>query len=180
MTLYLNKIFFGHRSYGIQAAARNYYGVSVDKLTISQIATLAGLPKAPSRDNPISNPLRSEERRLYVLNRMLEHGYISSKEFSIAKNAKVKTYFHGPKLEVFAPEATEMVRKAMYEAYGDKAYELGLSITTTIDSHIQKQANGALDKGIEAYDKRHGYRKPTTVLPDEMSNGPSYLSLTTP
>jgi penicillin-binding protein 1A len=158
LELYLNKIYLGHRSYGVGAAALVYYGRPVEKLELSEIAMIAGLPKAPSRYNPISDPSRALLRRNYVLGRMRELNYISHFEYDTAKAAPITAKLHTAPSEVEAPYVAEMARAEAVNRFGQDAYTSGYSITTTIDSHLQTAANIALRQAIQAYDKRHGYR----------------------
>jgi penicillin-binding protein 1A len=158
LELYLNKIYLGHRSYGVGAAALVYYGRPVEKLELSEIAMVAGLPKAPSRYNPISDPVRALTRRNYVLGRMRELDYISQFEYDIAKAAPITAKLHTTPSEVEAPYVAEMARAEAVSRFGQDAYTSGYTITTTIHSHLQSAANQALRQAIQSYDKRHGYR----------------------
>lgn len=158
LELYLNKIYLGQRTYGVAAAAQVYYGKKLKDLNLPEIAVLAGLPQAPSRDNPIDNPGGALERRNHVLERMLTSGYITQKEFQDAVDTPITTHLHTRKSLVNAPYVGEMVRAAMVEAYGDGAYTNGLKVYTTIDSHLQEAANNAVRNGLMNYDRRHGYR----------------------
>lgn len=158
LELYLNKIFLGHRSYGVVAAAQRYYGKSLAELTIAQSASIAGLPKAPSQDNPISNPERSLRRRDHILGRMKFHGYISDEQYQTAISAPVTAKLHRPYVAADARYVTELVRSDLYEEYGDDIYKLGLNVYTTIDGDLQAKANQALRKALLDYDRRHGYR----------------------
>ncbi|MCR5536041.1 MAG: PBP1A family penicillin-binding protein [Succinivibrio sp.] len=167
--LYLNKISLGHRAYGVAAAAQTYYGKDLDSLTLAEMATIAGLPKAPSTLNPISNPERSRERRAVVLSRMLDLGYISQGEFDLANKAPYKAEFHSAPLEANAPYVAEKARQLVLQEYGDKAYTDGLEIYTSVRSDIQEYGQYAVFKGITEYDTRHGYRGPVLnihSLPD--------------
>lgn len=161
LELYVNKIFLGHRAYGFAAAAQIYFGTTLDRLTLPETAMLAGLPKAPSRDNPLSNPESALERRNYVLRRMNQLGYIDQ----VALEAAVTTPLTASKhvfnrFEVDAPYVGEMVRRYMYDTYDEKTYAEGFHVYTTIDSKHQRAANQALRKGLLEYDRRHGYRGP--------------------
>jgi len=158
LELYLNKIYLGHRSYGIAAAAATYYGKNLSELNLSQLAMIAGLPKAPSAYNPISNPKRAHQRRDYVLRRMLELDHITPKEFDNAIKQPITAYFHANKPKAPAPYIAEMVRKQMVEEYGDKAFTLGLKVYTTIDSSLQSTTSKAVRSALYNYDQRHGYR----------------------
>jgi len=159
LELYLNKIYLGHRSYGIGAAAQVYYGKTVDQLTIAEMAMIAGLPKAPSRFNPITNSKRAVIRRNYVLGRMHALNHINSDIYDEAKEAPDSARLHGLSIEVNAPHVAEMVRSQMVKQYGDEqTYTGGFNVITTIDSRLQKAANSALRRALLDYDARHGYR----------------------
>lgn len=158
LELYLNKIYLGNRSYGVQAAAHVYYGKSVDELSIAQMAMIAGLPKAPSRYNPIINPNRALIRRNYVLKRMHELGHIDTTQFENAKKETISSSLHALSPAVDAPYVAEMVRQKLKERYGNSAYEDGYSVYTTINSVHQKAATEALRKTLLEYDRRHGYK----------------------
>lgn len=158
LELYLNKIFLGHRSYGFAAAAKVYYDKPIDELDLAQFAMLAGLPKAPSQSNPVTNPERALQRRNYVLTRMKQLDYISDAEFIQANESQLTAKKYTPKIEFEAPYMAEMVRKHMYEIYGEEIYGSGFKIYTTIDSELQKTADLTLRKGLVRYDRRHGYR----------------------
>jgi len=158
LELYLNKIYLGQRAYGIAAAAQVYYGTDINSLSLPQYAMLAGLPKAPSTTNPVSNPDRAIERRNYVLQRMLEEGFISHEEYLSSINTLNLASLHSPTIEVEAPYAAEMVRQQLLEEYGDKAYTSGFTVITTIKDRNQNAANHALRKALLEYDERHGYR----------------------
>ena len=158
LELYLNKIFLGHRAYGVGAAAQVYYGVTLNKLDLAQIAMIAGLPKAPSRNNPITDPEAARERRTYVLGRMLKLRYIDQTQYSAAVEGPVNAQWHGQAVEVPAPHIAEMVRDFMLSKYGDAAYTSGFRVFTTLPSTLQNAAVGALQAGLFDYDRRHGYR----------------------
>jgi penicillin-binding protein 1A len=158
LELYLNKIYLGHRAYGVGAAALVYYGRSVDKLKLPEIAMIAGLPKAPSRYNPITDPQRALIRRNYVVGRMFELAQINRADYDMARTAPITAELHTTPSEVEAPYVAEMARAEAVKRYGPDAYTKGYSITTTIESHLQTAANRALRDAIQAYDKRHGYR----------------------
>lgn len=158
--LYVNKIYLGKRAYGIAAAAKIYYGKSVSELTLAQVAMIAGLPKAPSRYNPINNPDRAKQRRDWILGRMHELGSIDAAEYQAALGEEVNARYHAPEPEVHAPYVAEMVRAQVVGRLGEEAYFQGLSVVTTLVSSLQASANVALQKGLKTYDKRHGYRGP--------------------
>ena len=156
--LYLNKIFLGHRSYGVSAAAEFYYGKSLADLTIPEAAMLASLPKFPSTGNPISNPQRAIERRNYVLGRMLENRFIDQAAYEEAVKSPDLAYPHEPPVEVDAPYFAEMVRIEAMEKLGNNALTDGYVVKTTLDSMQQEAANKALRTDLLTYDMRHGYR----------------------
>jgi len=158
LTLYLNKIYLGKRSYGVAAAALVYYGKPLNELSLAQFAMIAGLPKAPSKYNPIINPDRAKLRRNYVLRRMWEVGYISEDDYLNAKLDPLTAQYHSREVEVYAPYIAEMVRHKVIKQYGDDAYNMGLNVYTTIQAKHQNIANTALQTALLAYDRRHGYR----------------------
>ncbi|WP_051298788.1 penicillin-binding protein 1A [Marinobacterium litorale] len=162
--LYVNKIYLGHRAYGIQAAATVYYGQGIENLSLAQLAMIAGLPKAPSAYNPITNPQRALERRDWILGRMLSLGYIDQNRYENAVNAPVTARYHGSDIELSAPYIAEMVRAELYEQYGEDLYTEGLRVFTTVDSKMQKNAGDSLSKGLLSYSYRHGYRGPEKHL----------------
>ena len=158
LELYLNKIYLGNRSYGVAAAAQVYYGTTLEELTLAQIAMIAGLPKAPSRYNPIVNPERAVTRRNYVLSRMHKLGFISDDEYAMAREVPVSAVLHRGNVQVSAPYVNEMVRVEIVNQFGDEAYNRGLRVYTTVQGRLQQAANEALWNGLVAYDHRHGYR----------------------
>ncbi len=160
LELYVNKIFLGQRAYGVGAAAQVYYGRPVAELTLPQVAMIAGLPKAPSRFNPVADPEQAVGRRNYVLRRMLKLGHINQEEHDAARAAPVTARVHGLAVEVEAPYVAEMVRAHMEETYGPEAYTAGYRVRTTLDSRLQHAANAALRQTLLEYDARHGFRKP--------------------
>jgi penicillin-binding protein 1A len=160
LALYLNKIYLGQRAYGVGAAAEVYYGKNVLDLTLPQAAMIAGLPKAPSRFNPVSNVKRATVRRDYVLGRMFKLDMISAQQYEEALLTPVEAVKFAVKIEVDAPYVGEMVRAHMVELYGEEAYTTGFNVYTTIEEEKQLAAVQALQKGLLAYDIRHGYRGP--------------------
>ncbi len=158
LELYLNKIYLGQRAYGVAAAAQVYYGTDINSLSLPQIAMIAGLPKAPSTTNPISNSERALIRRNYVLQRMLTLSYISEAEFNEASNAPISASLHTTSIDIEAPYIAEMVRSDLIEKQGDAVYSNGLIVTTTIKDRNQNAANQALRNALLDYDLRHGYR----------------------
>ena len=164
LELYVNKIFLGQRAYGVGAAAQVYYGRPIRELSLAQLAMIAGLPKAPSRFNPIANPERGVVRRNYVLRRMFELGDIEEAEYDEARNAPVTAKIHGLTVEVEAPYVAEMVRAHMEATYVADAYTAGYEVYTTLDGRLQHAANAALRQTLMEYDARHGYRGPERRL----------------
>lgn len=158
LELYLNKIYLGNRAYGVAAAAQVYYGKQLADLDLSQIAMIAGLPKAPSRYNPIINPERAILRRNYVLKRMMQLGFISDADMRWARVQPVTAGLHTSPIDVNAPYIAEMVRSELVSQYGESAYTNGLKVITTVDSRLQSAANDALVKALLDYDQRHGFR----------------------
>ncbi len=158
LELYLNKIYLGHRSYGVAAAASTYYGKKLSELNLSQRAMIAGLPKAPSAFNPVTNPHRALQRRDYVLRRMHKLKHITQSDFNQAIKQPISAALHANQLESPAPYIAEMVRQEMTRQYGDKAYTLGLNVYTTLHSDLQLSATQALKSALYHYDQRHGYR----------------------
>ncbi|GJL82398.1 MAG: peptidase [marine bacterium B5-7] len=171
LELYINKIFLGHRSYGFQAAAQFYYDKPLNELSVAEIAMLAGLPKAPSRSNPLSNPKSALDRRNYVLRRMHELDNIDLPTFELATAAPLTAARHASLVDIDAPYVAEMARDYIYEKYGDRAYESGFQIYTTIKGKNQVAANEALRSGLLAYDRRHGFRGVLThIEPDAIED----------
>jgi penicillin-binding protein 1A len=165
LELYLNKIYLGQHAYGVSSAAAIYYGKSLQDLTLAEMATIAGLPQAPSRENPITNPAAAKIRRDHVLQRMLELKHINQKEYEEATRAPIATYYHGPKITVSAPHIGEMVRNVVYQQFGEEAYTTGLNVYTTLSAQLQQTASSALSDGLIAYERRHrGYRGPEKNL----------------
>ena len=165
LELYVNKIYLGNRAYGIESAAQVYYGKSIRDLSLAQMAMIAGLPKAPSRFNPLANPVRSKERRDWILGRMYKLGKIDQASYEAAIAEPVNASYHVPTPEVSAPYIAEMARAEMVGRYGSDAYTEGFRVTTTVPSDLQELANTAVHEGLIAYDQRHGYRGPESRLP---------------
>jgi len=163
-SLYVNKIFLGQRAYGVGAAAEVYFGKSLDQLTIAEMATLAGIPTAPSVVNPVASAEAAKVRRAHVLGRMLDLNYITQAEYDEAKNSPMESRLHGSSIEVDAQYVAEMVRNEMQAKYGDAAYTAGYKVFTTIDSRLQAAATVALRTGLLEYDLRHGYRGATAKV----------------
>jgi penicillin-binding protein 1A len=160
LELYVNKIYLGNRAYGIEAASQVYYGKSIRDASLAQMAMIAGLPKAPSRFNPLANPARSKERRDWILGRMYKLGKISQSAYESAVAEPLNASYHVPTPEVNAPYIAEMARAEMVGRYGSEAYTEGFRVTTTVPSDLQEIANNAVHEGLITYDQRHGYRGP--------------------
>ena len=158
--LYINQIYLGQRAYGFAAAAQIYYGKPLAELSIAQQAMLAGLPKAPSRFNPVANPSRAKLRQQYVLRRMRELGMLTPEQLANADKEplSVKQSING--FQIRADYFAEMVRAQMFERFGEDTYTRGLKVYTTLLSEHQRAAYDALRKGVLEYDRRHGYRGP--------------------
>ncbi|KYK93630.1 penicillin-binding protein 1A, partial [Aggregatibacter actinomycetemcomitans] len=159
LELYLNKIYLGYRSYGVAAAAKTYFGKELNQLTLSEMAVIAGLPKAPSTMNPLFSPKRALERRNVVLGRMLDQKYISKEEYDAALKAPIVASYHGAQMDFRADYVTEMVRQEMVKRFGEEnAYTKGYKVYTTVLSKDQETAQKAVRDNLIAYDMRHGYR----------------------
>lgn len=160
LELYINQIYLGQRAYGFAAAAHIYFGRPLEQLTLAEYAMLAGLPKAPSRYNPIVNPKRAKQRQIYVLGRMRSLGTITEAQFKQAENQALVFKKDIADYSVHADYLVEMVRQLIYERYKDDAYTKGIRVYTTVLSTNQNAAYVALRQGVMEYDRRHGYRGP--------------------
>ena len=156
--LYVNRIFLGNRSYGIQAASNTYFNKSVDQLTLSESATIAALAQLPSVINPIKSPLRTKQRRNWILSRMLKLNLISKSQYTEAINDEVKVVKNIDLYEVDAKYLAELTRQEIIKRFGLKAYKEGWNVYTTINSSYQTAANKSIQKHLADYDKRHGWR----------------------
>ena len=163
-SLYVNKIFLGQRAYGVGAAAEVYFGKSLDQLSIAEMATLAGIPTAPSVVNPVASAEAAKVRRTHVLGRMRELNYITAAEYDTANSTPMESRLHGPTIEVDAPYVAEMVRNDMQAKYGDSIYTTGYRVYTTIDSRLESAATVALRTGLLDYDRHHGWRGATAKV----------------
>ncbi|ARJ41599.1 carboxypeptidase/penicillin-binding protein 1A [Pantoea alhagi] len=164
LELYLNKIYLGYRAYGVGAAAQVYFGKSIDQLTLSEMAMIAGLPKAPSTFNPLYSPARAQARRNVVLSRMLDQNYITQQQYIEARSEPLEASYHVPEIAFSAPYLTEMVRQEMLKRYGENAYSDGFKVYTTVTRKLQLAAQEAVRNNVLDYDMRHGYRGPANVL----------------
>jgi penicillin-binding protein 1A len=170
--LYFNRVFLGHRAYGFEAASQVYYGKSIGELTLAQHAMLAGIPKAPSRNNPVSSPAAGKERRDWILGRMRDLGYIDQATYREAVLSPVTARHHGARLSFAAHYAAEMARQEMLDRYGMAAYTDGYHVYTTISSRLQPVARRAVIDGLLTYDRRHGYRGPERKLGNDSKGSP--------
>jgi penicillin-binding protein 1A len=178
LELYVNQIFLGQRSYGFAAASQIYFGKPLKDLTAAEAAMLAGLPKAPSAFNPVTNPKRAKVRQQYVLRRMHELHYLSDGDYEQARNAPLVVQ-RGVReaIPIRAEFVAEMARQVVFEAYGDEAYTRGITVWTTIRSADQEAAYNAVRRGVTDYDRRHGYRGPEAYvnLPDDAADADAAL-----
>lgn len=170
MALFLNKMFFGQRAYGVAASAQVFFNKDLSKVNIAEAATLAGVLPAPSRYNPVSNAENAKVRRGYVLGRMRDLGYISDAEYDEAMAYPMESRLHGVAIELNAPNIAEMVRSQMLELYGEESYTAGYQVVTTLDSRMQEAANYALRNGLLEFTRRRGYKGPVdqVELTDEV------------
>ena len=172
---YLNVIFLGQRSYGVAAAAETYFGKPLDQLSVAEAATLAGIPQAPSRFNPITNPKAAQVRRHYVLTQMQKLNYIDAGTAQRAAQEPVEARDHGIQYDVEAPYVAEMARAEIVSRYGDDAVNQGYRVYTTIDGRLQTAANRAVRIGLIEYDRRRGYRGPLKQLTLDERSAPAKL-----
>jgi penicillin-binding protein 1A len=164
MALFLNKMFFGQRAYGVAAAAQVYFNKPLEDINIAEAATLAGVLPAPSRYNPVRSVANAEMRRGYVLERMNEIGYINQQQHDEATAFPVESRMHGAAIELNAPYVAEMVRREMLSRYGEATYTDGYQVVTTLDSRMQRAADYSLRNGLLEYTRRRGYRGPLNQL----------------
>lgn len=172
LELYLNRVYLGNRAYGVGAAAMVYFGKSLKDLNLAELAMIAGLPQAPSTQNPIANPLAAKKRRDHVLERLLEEHYINEEQYQNAVNQPITAKYHGTNIKVKAPYVAEMIRQSLYDNFGPKAYTKGYKVYTTIDGKLQNTANEVVEKNLIAYDHRHGYRGPIANIGEKDSQSP--------
>ena len=175
--LYLNVIFFGQRAYGVAAAAEAFFGKPLDKLDVAEAATIAGVPKAPSRYNPIVNPELATARRTYVLRRMRELGFIDAATAESANREPMQARAHAPLYDVEAPYVAEMARLELRQRFGANAETNGYKVYTTIDGRLQTAANRAVRVGLIEYDRRHGWRGPAGHVDLPAHGEPHYDNL---
>ena len=170
---YLNVIFLGQRSYGVAAAAETYFGKPLDQLSVAEAATLAGIPQAPSKYNPVTNPKAAQARRRYVLTQMQKLKYIDAGTAQLAGQEPVTAHDYGILNDVEAPYVAEMARADLVSRYGEDAVNSGYKVYTTIDGRLQTAADRAVRIGLIQYDRRHGYRGPLKQINiDQRTAGP--------
>jgi penicillin-binding protein 1A len=175
--LYLNVIFFGQRAYGVAAAAEAFFGKPLDKLDVAEAATIAGVPKAPSKYNPIVDPQLATGRRAYVLRRMRELGYIDAATAEAANKEPMQARAHAPLFDVEAPYVAEMARLELRQRFGASAETAGYRVYTTVDGRLQAAANRAVRVGLIEYDRRHGWRGPAGHVDLPAHGEPDYDDL---
>ena len=164
LEIYMNQIFLGHRAYGFAAASQVYFGKPLKELTIAEAAMLAGLPKAPSAYNPITNPKRARIRQQYIIERMQENGFISAEEARLAKAEPLVLRRDNGKSALHAEYLAEMVRQTVFEQYGAETYTRGLTVHTTLDASAQRTAYQALRRGVLDFERRQHYRGPEKFI----------------
>ena len=160
LEIYMNQIFLGNRAYGVASAAEAYFGKDLKSLSIAEAAMLAGLPKAPSAYNPIANPKRARSRQLYIIERMLENGFINAEQAAAAKQEQLKVKTNSDNSRVHAEFVAESVRQLMFAQYGEDTYTRGLNVYTTLRADQQDVAYKALRRGIMDFERRQVYRGP--------------------
>jgi len=171
LEIYMNQIFLGQRAYGFAAASQIYFGKPLQDISVAEAAMLAGLPKAPSAYNPISNPRRARQRQLHIIDRMLENGYITPAQATQAREEPLRLRAQSTQIRTHAEHAAEIVRQAVVAQYGEEAYTRGLVVTTTLDSRHQRAAHSAVRRGLLDFERRQFYRGPERFinLPDDLS-----------
>jgi penicillin-binding protein 1A len=169
LEIYMNQIFLGHRAYGFAAASQTYFGKPLKDITIAEAAMLAGLPKAPSAYNPITNPRRARIRQLHIIDRMLENGFITPAQARQAKAEPLQLRRFQPDRIIRADYVVEMVRRVVFERYGEEAYTSGLRVYTTVDAQAQRDAYAAVRQGVLSFERSQFYRGPERFidLPNE-------------
>jgi penicillin-binding protein 1A len=170
MELFLNKMFFGQRAYGVAAAAQVFFNKPLTAISVPEAATLAGVLPAPTRYNPVRSPVNATMRRGYVLGRMRDLDFIDETEYTAAMDFPMESRLHGARVELNAPYVAEMVRREMLSRYGDETYTAGYQVVTALDSKLQRASNFAVRNGLLEFTRRRGYRGPITTveLPPEL------------
>jgi len=164
MALFLNKMFFGQRAYGVSAAAQVYFNKELKDISVAEAATLAGVLPAPSRYNPVRSAANAKMRRGYVLDRMRDLDYIDEQSYEASMVEPIESQMYGAAVQLNAPYVAEMVRREMLKRYGEATYTAGYQVVTTLDSRLQKAANYALRNGLLEFTRRRGYRGPINRL----------------
>jgi penicillin-binding protein 1A len=164
LELYMNQIYLGQRSFGFGSAARSYFGKPLDKLSLAEMAMLAGLPQNPARHNPAVNPKRARQRQQLVLKQLHESGTITDAQFEQARNEPLRVNSHGQQFDTHAEYVAEIARQAVYAQFKEEAYTKGITVTTTIIKADQYAAYDSVRRNVIAYDQRHGYRGPETFI----------------
>lgn len=160
LEIYMNQIYLGNRAYGFAAASEAYFGKPLKSVSVAEAAMLAGLPKAPSAYNPISNPKRARSRQLYIIERMEENGFITTQQATDAKKEELKIRSGPDNTRIHAEYVAEMARQLIFTQYGNEAYTRGLNVYTTLNAAEQEAAYGSLRRGIMDYERRQQYRGP--------------------
>jgi len=163
LEVYMNQIYLGQRAHGFAAASEIYFGKSLKDITVAEAAMLAGLPKAPSAYNPIANPARATQRQLYIIGRMLDHGFITQEQHDVARAQQLK-YRSPAEVPVHAEYVAEAARQLVFSQYGDEAYARGLNVYLSINATDQMVAYRALRKGIMDFERRQVYRGPEDYI----------------
>ncbi|MFL2723798.1 MAG: penicillin-binding protein 1A [Gammaproteobacteria bacterium] len=163
LSLYLNTIFLGNRSYGVEAAANQYFAKSINELTLAESALIASSAQLPSRINPIRSPDRSLVRRNWILSRMFKLGYIGKAQYFLAKDEPIALSQVKTRFSLDGRYIAEIARQAMIDRYGLSVYKDGFSVYTTVDSKLQQAALKSINKNLYQYDKRHGWREPVNL-----------------
>lgn len=164
LEIYMNQIYLGNRAYGFAAASEAYFGKPLKDITVAEAAMLAGLPKAPSAYNPISNPKRARVRQLYIIDRMEENGFITAAEARQAREEPLKIRTANTNTRIHAEYVAEMARQLIFAQYGSEAYTRGLNVYTTLNAGEQEAAYNALRRGIMDYERRQKYRGPEKFI----------------
>lgn len=172
MALFVNKMFFGQRAYGVAAAAQVYFGKTLAQINEAEAATLAGVLPAPSEYNPVRSPANARMRREYVLGRMLDLDFIDRETHAAAMDYPLVSQLHGTANELSAPYVAEMVRREMLKRYGQETYGAGFKVVTTLDSRLQRAATYGLRNGLLEFTRRRGYRGPIASVQID----PAFLS----
>ncbi len=164
LELYMNQIYLGQRAYGFASAAQIYFGKKLNEITIAEAAMLAGLPKAPSANNPVVNPKRAKVRQQYILQRMRDLGYITPDQYQTAHDEQLKIKMNSNEFSVHAEYVSEMARQMVYDQFKEETYTRGLNVYTTITKADQDAAYLALRQGVLEYEKRQPYRGPEAYM----------------